>query len=51
VERLNLENLNEAEGKKQCRVEVTNRFAALEDLAAEVEINSALETIGENIKI
>jgi hypothetical protein len=33
------------------RVEVSNRFAALEDLDAEVEINSAWEMIGENIKI
>jgi hypothetical protein len=41
MERLNLKKLKEAEGKKQCRVEVSNRFAALEDLAAEVEINSA----------
>jgi hypothetical protein len=32
------------------RVEASNRFAALEDIDAEVEINSALETIGENIK-
>jgi hypothetical protein len=32
-------------------VEVSNRFGALEDLDAEVEINSAWETIRENIKI
>jgi hypothetical protein len=32
-------------------VEVTNRFAGLKDLDAEVEINSAWETIIENIKI
>jgi hypothetical protein len=31
-------------------VEASNRFAALEDLDAEVEINSAWETIRENIK-
>jgi hypothetical protein len=30
---------------------VSNRFAALEDLDTEVEINSAWETIRENIKI
>jgi hypothetical protein len=41
----------EAEGKEQYRVEVSNRFAALEDLDAEVEINSAWEEIRENIKI
>jgi hypothetical protein len=33
------------------RVEILNRFASLEDLDAEVEINSAWETIRENIKI
>jgi hypothetical protein len=31
--------------------QISNRFAALEDLDAEVEINSAWETIRENIKI
>jgi hypothetical protein len=51
MERSNLKKLNEAEGKEQFRVEVSNRFAALEDLDAEVEINSAWETITENIKI
>jgi hypothetical protein len=44
-------NLNEVEGKEQYRVEVSNRFAALEDLDAEVEINNAWETIREIIKI
>jgi hypothetical protein len=51
MERFNLKMLNEVEGKEQFRVEVSNRFAALEDLNAEVEINSAWETIRENIKI
>jgi hypothetical protein len=41
MERLNLGKLNEVEGKEQYRVEVSNRFAALEDLDAELEINSA----------
>jgi hypothetical protein len=44
-------SLNEVEGKEQFPVEVSNRFAALEDLDAEVEINSAWETTRENIKI
>jgi hypothetical protein len=39
------------EGKEQFHVEISNRFAALEDFYAEVEINSARETTGENIKI
>jgi hypothetical protein len=51
MERFNLKKLNEVEGKEQFRVEVSNRFAALEDLDAEVDINSAWETIRENIKI
>jgi hypothetical protein len=51
MERFNLKKLNDVEGKKQFRVEVSDRFAALEDLDTEVEINSAWETIRENIKI
>jgi hypothetical protein len=51
MERFNLKLLNKVEGKEQYCVEVSNRFAALEDLDAEVEINSAWETIRENIKI
>jgi hypothetical protein len=51
MERFNLKKLNDGEGKEQFRVEVSNRFAALEDLDTEVEINSVWETIRENIKI
>jgi hypothetical protein len=51
MERFNLKKLNDVEGKEKFRVEVSNRFAALEDLDTEVEINSAWETITENIKI
>jgi hypothetical protein len=39
------------DGKDKYRVEVSNRFAALEDLNAEVDIKSAWETIRENINI
>jgi hypothetical protein len=45
MEGFNLKKLNEVEGKERCRVEVSHRFAALEDLDAEVEINSAWQTI------
>jgi hypothetical protein len=45
MERLNLMKLKEVESKEQYRVEVSNRFAALEDLDTETEISSALETI------
>jgi hypothetical protein len=51
MERFNLKKLNEADGKEKYCIEVLNRFAALEDLDAEEEINSAWETIRENIKI
>jgi hypothetical protein len=51
MERVNLKKLNEVEGKVQFRVEVSNRFSALEDLDTEVKINSVWETIIENIKI
>jgi hypothetical protein len=50
-ERFNLNKLNEVKGKEQFCVEVSYRFPALEDLDAEVEINSAWETIRENITI
>jgi hypothetical protein len=51
MERFYLKKLNDVEGKEQFRVEVSNRFAALEDLDAEVEINSTWKTIGEYINI
>jgi hypothetical protein len=41
MERFNLKTLSQVQGKEQFRVEVLNRFAAMEDLEAEVEINSA----------
>jgi hypothetical protein len=50
MEGFNLKKLNEVEGKEQFCAEVSNRFAALEELDAEVEINSAWETIRENKK-
>jgi hypothetical protein len=51
MERSNLKKLKGLVGKGQFHVEVSNRFAALEDLDTEVEINSAWETIRENIRI
>jgi hypothetical protein len=51
MERFNLNKLNDGESNEQFRVEVSNRFAALEDLDTQVEINSAWKTIRENIKI
>jgi hypothetical protein len=51
TQRFNPKKLNYVEVKEQFHVEVSNRFAAWKDLDAEVEINSAWETIRENIKI
>jgi hypothetical protein len=51
MERFNLKKLNEVEGKEKYCVEVSDRSAALEDLDAEVEINTAWEAIRENIKM
>ncbi|PNF18193.1 hypothetical protein B7P43_G18102 [Cryptotermes secundus] len=51
TERCNLKKLNEVEGKEQYRVEISNSFAALENLDIEVDVNKAWETITENINI
>jgi hypothetical protein len=51
LERFHLKKLNMLEGKEKYHVEISKRFAALEDLDAEVEFNSAWETIRENYKI
>jgi hypothetical protein len=45
TERTGLKKSNDVEGKEQFHVEVSNRFAALEDLCTEAEINSAWEKI------
>jgi hypothetical protein len=48
-ERYNLRNLNELEVKDKYQIEITNRFAALEDLDGDEDINRAWENIKENI--
>jgi hypothetical protein len=45
MERIHLTKLGEVEGKEQYRVEISYRFAALENLDAEVYINRAWETV------
>jgi hypothetical protein len=45
MERFNGKKLNEVAGKEKYHIEVSNRFAVLEDLDAEVEINTVWETI------
>jgi hypothetical protein len=39
MDRFSLKKLNEVQGKEQFHIEVSNRFASLEDLDAEVEGN------------
>jgi hypothetical protein len=51
MERFNPKKLKEVEGKEQYRVEISNMFVALENLDTEVDVNKALETIRERIKI
>jgi hypothetical protein len=51
MERFILKKLDQVEGKEQFRFEVSNKFAALEDVDTEVEINSAWETVRDNITI
>jgi hypothetical protein len=50
TERFNLKKLNEVESKEQYH-EISDRFAALENLDAEMDINRARETIREKLKI
>jgi hypothetical protein len=50
MERFNLKNLNGIESKEQYRVQISNRFTALENLDTEVNVNKAWETIKENTK-
>jgi hypothetical protein len=40
MQRFKLKKLDKVEGKEKCHVEDSNRFAALEDLDAEIEINT-----------
>ena len=49
-ERFNLRKLNELEFRKQYHIEISNSFAALENLSDSEDINRAWENIKENIK-
>ena len=49
-ERFNLRKLNELEVKKNYQIEITNRFATLETLNVDEDVNRAWENIKENIK-
>jgi hypothetical protein len=48
--RFTLRELNDLEVKKQYQMEITNRFAALEKVSEDEDINTAWENIKENIK-
>jgi hypothetical protein len=50
VERFNLNQLNEEEVKEQYQVTIKNKFAALENLDDNGDINKARKTIRENIR-
>jgi len=49
-ERFNLRKLNELEVKEKYQIEITKRFAALENLIVDKNVNRAWENIKENIK-
>jgi phosphomevalonate kinase len=51
MERFKLKKLSKVEVKEWYRVEISNRFEALENLDTEEDLNKAWETIRENINI
>ena len=51
VERFNLKKLNELKVTKQYQIQISNTFAALENLSDDKDINRTWENIKENIKI
>jgi hypothetical protein len=48
--RFNLRKLHDLEVRKQCQIDITNRFAALENISEDEDINRGWESIKENIK-
>ena len=48
--RFNLRKLNDLDVRKQYQIEITNRFAALENIREDEDINRGWESIKENIK-
>ena len=49
-QRFNLSKLNELEVRKQYQIEIINRFAAMENLNNDENLNRTCENIKENIK-
>jgi len=50
-ERFNLRKLIEREVRKLCQIEISNKFATLENLSDSEDINRVWENIKDNIKI
>jgi hypothetical protein len=50
MEGFRLKNLNEVKGKEEYQVKIPNRFAALENLDSEEDINRDWETIRISVK-
>jgi hypothetical protein len=50
LERFDLRKLDDVEVKEKYQVEISNRFAALENLGERLDINNAWENTGGNIK-
>lgn len=48
--KFSLKKLNEVEAKEQYCVDISNRFAALDNLGTEVDLNKAWELIKQNIR-
>ena len=48
--RFNLRKLNELEVRKQYKIDITNRFAALENLSDSEDMNRAWKNFKERIK-
>jgi fructose-bisphosphate aldolase class 1 len=49
-EMLYIRKLDDLEARKQYRIEITNRFAALENVSDDEDINRAWKSIKDNIK-
>ena len=50
MERFNLRKLSELQVRQQYQIEITNRFAALENLNDSQDINRAGKNVKENIR-
>ena len=48
--RFNLRKLNDLEVRKQYQIEITNRFATLENVSEDEDINRSWKSIKDNIK-